>query len=252
MAEIASWNGHSFTVSPKLIRGFTGLTIKGSSETEDKTSDGQKYVSRKNSNPSEITLTAELNALTGCDVKNEALKFVDEAQSGAKNYFYMGGKKLITCQLMLTEASVSETTIAPNGTWISCKVKLTMKQCAKYDGSSSSSSPSSSSSSSSSSGSGSSSGSKKTSTKKTSTTTTKKTTTAAVVGAVAGAVTAVATTVKKAVSAATSTASKVTSALKSAVSAVNAAKKTSSTTKKTSVVSKVTTAVKNKVKALAK
>lgn len=235
MAEIASWNGHSFTVSPKLIRGFTGLTIKGSSETEDKTSDGQKYVSRKNSNPSEITLTAELNALTGCDVKNEALKFVDEARSGAKNYFYMGGKKLITCQLMLTEASVSETTIAPNGTWISCKVKLTMKQCAKYDGSSSSSSSSS----------------KKTSTKKTSTTTTKKTTAAAVVGAVAGAVAAVAktaTTVVKAVS----TASKTASALKAAVAAVNNAKKTSSTTKKTSVVSKVTSAIKNKIKALKK
>ena len=247
MAEIASWNGHSFTVSPKLIRGFTGLTIKGSSETEDKTSDGQKYVSRKNSNPSEITLTAELNALTGCDVKNEALKFVDEARSGAKNYFYMGGKKLITCQLMLTEASVSETTIAPNGTWISCKVKLTMKQCAKYDGTGSSSSSSSSSSGSSSS----SSGSKKTSTKKTSTTTTKKTTTAAVVGVVAGAVAAVAktaTTVVKAVSAASKTAS----ALKTAVAAVNNAKKTSSTTKKTSIVSKVTSAVKNKVKALVK
>lgn len=246
MAEIASWNGHSFTVSPKLIRGFTGLTIKGSSETEDKTSDGQKYVSRKNSNPSEITLTAELNALTGCDVKNEALKFVEEARAGAKNYFYMGGKKLITCQLMLTEASVSETTIAPNGTWISCKVKLTMKQCAKYDGSSSSSSSSSSSGSSSSS-----SGSKKTSTKKTSTTTTKKTTTAAVVGAVAGAVAAVAktaTTVVKAVSAA----SKTVSALKTAVAAVNNAKKTSSTTKKTSVVSKVTSAIKNKIKALKK
>ena len=247
MAEIASWNGHSFTVSPKLIRGFTGLTIKGSSETEDKTSDGQKYVSRKNSNPSEITLTAELNALTGCDVKNEALKFVDEARSGAKNYFYMGGKKLITCQLMLTEASVSETTIAPNGTWISCKVKLTMKQCAKYDGTGSSSSSSSSSSGSSSS----SSGSKKTSTKKTSTTTTKKTTTAAVVGAVAGAVAALAktaTTVVKAVSAASKTAS----ALKTAVAAVNNAKKTSSTTKKTSVVSKVTSAIKNKIKALKK
>lgn len=247
MAEIASWNGHSFTVSPKLIRGFTGLTIKGSSETEDKTSDGQKYVSRKNSNPSEITLTAELNALTGCDVKNEALKFVDEARSGAKNYFYMGGKKLITCQLMLTEASVSETTIAPNGTWISCKVKLTMKQCAKYDGTGSSSSSSSSSSGSSSS----SSGSKKTSTKKTSTTTTKKTTTAAVVGAVAGAVAAVAktaTTVVKAVSAASKTAS----ALKTAVAAVNNAKKTSSTTKKTSVVSKVASAIKNKIKALKK
>lgn len=239
MAEIASWNGHSFTVSPKLIRGFTGLTIKGSSETEDKTSDGQKYVSRKNSNPSEITLTAELNALTGCDVKNEALKFVDEARSGAKNYFYMGGKKLITCQLMLTEASVSETTIAPNGTWISCKVKLTMKQCAKYDGSSSSSSSSSSS------------GSKKTSTKKTSTTTTKKTTTAAVAGAVVGAVAAVAKIVTTVVKAA-STASKTASALKTAVAAVNNAKKTSSTTKKTSVVSKVTSAIKNKIKALKK
>lgn len=47
MAEIGSWNGHSFTVSPTLIRGFTGLTIKGSSETEDKTSNSQKYVSRK-------------------------------------------------------------------------------------------------------------------------------------------------------------------------------------------------------------
>lgn len=247
MAEIASWNGHSFTVSPKLIRGFTGLTIKGSSETEDKTSDGQKYVSRKNSNPSEITLTAELNALTGCDVKNEALKFVNEARSGAKNYFYMGGKKLITCQLMLTEASVSETTIAPNGTWISCKVKLTMKQCAKYDGTGSSSSSSSSSSGSSSS----SSGSKKTSTKKTSTTTTKKTTTAAVAGAVVGAVAAVAKTVTTVVKAA-STASKTASALKTAVAAVNNAKKTSSTTKKTSVVSKVTSAIKNKIKALKK
>jgi hypothetical protein len=246
MAEIASWNGHSFTVSPKLIRGFTGLTIKGSSETEDKTSDGQKYVSRKNSNPSEITLTAELNALTGCDVKNEALKFVDEARSGAKNYFYMGGKKLITCQLMLTEASVSETTIAPNGTWISCKVKLTMKQCAKYDGSGSSSSSSSSG------GSSGSSGSKKSSTKKTSTTTTKKTTTAAVVKAVAGAVTAVATTVKKVVSTVSSAASKVKSALKSAVSYVNAAKKASSKTKKTSVSSKVKSTAKNKVKALLK
>lgn len=240
MAEIASWNGHSFTVSPKLIRGFTGLTIKGSSETEDKTSDGQKYVSRKNSNPSEITLTAELNALTGCDVKNEALKFVDEARSGAKNYFYMGGKKLITCQLMLTEASVSETTIATNGTWISCKVKLTMKQCAKYDGTSSSSSSSSSSGSS---------GSKKSSTKSTSTTTKKTTasTVASVVSKVVNTVKTVATAVKAA-----TTGVKAASALKTAVAAVNAAKKTSSTTKKTSVASKVTSSLKNKIKALKK
>ena len=210
MAEIASWNGHSFTVSPKLIRGFTGLTIRGSSETEDKTSDGQKYVSRKNSNPSEITLTAELNALTGCDVKNEALKFVDEARSGAKSYFYMGGKKLITCQLMLTEASVSETVIAPNGTWISCKVQLTMKQCTKNDGTL-----------------GSSSGSRKTSIKKTSHTKTKT----RMVGEVTGSAKRVAPSVKTA------------GALTMATVAVNNARKTSSTTKRTSVASKVTCAV---------
>lgn len=248
MAEIASWNGHSFTVSPKLIRGFTGLTIKGSSETEDKTSDGQKYVSRKNSNPSEITLTAELNALTGCDVKNEALKFVDEARSGAKNYFYMGGKKLITCQLMLTEASVTETMIAPSGTWIGCKVKLVMKQCAKYDGSSSSSSSSSS-------GASKSSSSKKSSTKtsstKTSSTKTSSNTASAVKKSVVETATKVVSAVKSVASSVSSAVSKVASALKKVASTVNNAKKASSTTKKTTV-KKVTTTSKNKVKATTK
>lgn len=244
MAEIASWNGHSFTVSPKLIRGFTGLTIKGGSETKDKTSSNQKYVSRKNSIPSEVTMTVELNAFTGCDVQNEALKFVEEARSGAKNYFYMGGKKLITCQLMLTEASVSETTIAPNGTWVSCKVKLTMKQCAKYDSEPSSTKKSST---------------KKSSTKKKSTTTTKKTTTTtkktttkAPVVSEAQAAAARSNTQRKAAHAA-DMAAKTKGALKTAVAAVNNAKKTSSTTKRTSVVSKVvTSAAKNKVKALLK
>lgn len=238
MAEIASWNEHSFTVSPKLIRSFTGLTIRGSSETEDKTSDGQKYVSRKNSNPSEISLTAELNALTGCDVKTEALKFVDEAQSGAKNYFYMNGKKLITCQLMLTEASISETTIAPNGTWVSCKVKLTMKQCAKYDGTGNASSSTGGSSGSSSGGS---SGSKKSSTK---TTSTKKTGTA-VVGVVAGAITGMV------VGAAALMTGNKSGALKEAVVGINNAKKTSASTKKFTTVTKVSTG-KPKVKKIKK
>lgn len=134
MAEIGAWNGHQFIVSPTLIRGFTGLSIKGWSETEDMESGGQKYVSRKSSKPYEISLTVELNAFTGCAVQTEALKFVEEANNGAKNYFYLGGKKLIACQLMLTEASVTEMEISPSGKWTRCKVKLTMKQCAKYDG----------------------------------------------------------------------------------------------------------------------
>ena len=239
MAEIASWNGHSFTVSPKLIRGFTGLTIRGSSETENKSSGGQNYVSRKNGNPSEIGLTAELSALTGCDVKNEALKFVNEAHSGAKGYFYMGGKKLIACQLMLTEASVSETTIAPNGTWISCKVKLTMKQCAKYDGSGSSSSSSSS-------GSGSS-GSKKTSTKKKST---KKNTssTSSVISKVVNTVKTVASKAAAAVKNITNVSSAINK-IKQVVNNVNKAKKSSSTTKKkTTTIAKRVTAGKFKAR----
>lgn len=222
MAEVGSWNGHAFTVSPNLIRSFTGLTIRGSSETEDKTGDGQKYVARKNSNPAEVSLTAELSALTGCDVQNEALRFVDEARAGAQNYFYLTGKKLIPCQLMLTEASVSETQIAPGGKWISCKVKLTMKQCAKYDGTSSGSGGSSSASGAS--------GSKKSSVK---TSSTKISGSQKVTDKVSKDLSA---SGKATGSTATGKAS---GALKSAVAAVQAASKASATTKRVSVGTKV-------------
>ena len=33
--EIARWNGHIFEVSSEVVRGFTGLSITGSTETED-------------------------------------------------------------------------------------------------------------------------------------------------------------------------------------------------------------------------
>lgn len=209
MAEIASWNGHSFVVSPTVVRGFTGLTIKGGSETEDKTSGGDKYVSRKNSSPSQVSLTAELNALLGCDVRKEAMKFIDDANAGSKGYFYMAGKKLLPCQLMLTEASVTETTISPNGTWLSCKVQLTMKQCGKYDGSTGGTTSSSSDNSSS----------KKTSTKNSSAA--KLAATGVVAGAVAAAKTAI------------------TSGLAKLQATTNTAKKTSAATKKASINGKV-------------
>lgn len=226
MAEIASWNGHSFTISPTLIRGFSGLTIKGGSETKDKTKSKQKYVSRKNSIPSEVTMTAELNAFTGCDVQNEALKFVEEARAGASNYFYMGGKKLVACKLMLTEASISEVQIAPGGAWTACNVSLTMKQCAKYDSESSSTSSKKSSS-------------KKTSTKKKSTTTTKKATTTKK--------TTTTTTAKPERTAANSKAKSAAIAKEAKqkvgiiAASTAAAKKQSSSTKKTSTANKVIT-----------
>ncbi len=136
MAEIASWNGHKFEVRSGYVQGFTDLTLKGSSETEDKDASNQKYVSRKNGNPIEISLTARLNALTGCtDVQGQALKFVTEARSGAKNYFYVNGKKLLTCQLMLTEATVKEIGMTSKGKWTRADIQLTLKQCTKNDGS---------------------------------------------------------------------------------------------------------------------
>lgn len=62
------------------------------------------------------------------------MTFIDEARQGKQDYFYIGGTKLMTCQLMLTEASVSETEIGAGGVWVGCKVKLTMKQSSKFDG----------------------------------------------------------------------------------------------------------------------
>lgn len=145
MALMGSWNGFEFEVSPTAVRGFTGLTIKGGSETEDKVSDKQKYVQRTNSAITEIALSVYLNAYMGCNVRDEATSFISAAMEGASNYFYVGGKKLVTYKLMLTNAEITETEIAPNGTWIACKIGLTMKQCEKYGSASSGSSGSSSS-----------------------------------------------------------------------------------------------------------
>ena len=134
MAEIGRWHNHKFEVSPSLIRGFTGLQIKGSSETEDKEINQEKFASRKSAKPTEISLSIHLNALLGCDVRNEAMQFIDDAKAGEKGYFYIGNKKLVTCQMMLTEASISETEITNNGTWVAATVQLTLKQASKNDG----------------------------------------------------------------------------------------------------------------------
>ena len=236
MPEVGKWNSHTFVVSPNVIRSFTGLTIKGSSETEDKETGGQKYVSRKSGKPAEISLTVLLSALTGNDVRNEALAFVDEARRGSQGYFYVGGKKLVTCQLMLTDASISETQIASNGVWVGCKVQLTFKQSGKYDGESGGGSSGRSSG-----------GSKKTSVKK------KTTTSSGILSAVKGAVTGAISAAKKAISAVGAIAgiSKAVSTIKRITN--NAKKQSKTTKKKTTPAKKVVPAKKsNKVMRLLK
>lgn len=136
MATIANWNGHTFVVSPSLIRGFTDMTIKGACETTDKNSDKQKYVERKYGEIPEISMTVGLNAQTGVtDVFQEAMEFVQEATAGATSYFYMGSSKLIPAKMMLTQAEVVQIVHMPGegNKWISCDVKLTFKQGGKND-----------------------------------------------------------------------------------------------------------------------
>lgn len=138
MAEIANWGKHKFIVSPSVIQSFRDMTIKASCETKDKTSDNQKYVERKSGEATTITFTVELNALTGVqDVYGEAQLFRQEASEGATEYFYLGPSKIIPAKVMLTSAEISQIVYAPGkgNVWISCDVKLTMKQASATEGS---------------------------------------------------------------------------------------------------------------------
>ena len=134
MAEIGRWGGHVFTVSPQQVRSFSGLTISGTAETEETEEGGQKYTTRKISKPMEASLSVYLKARMGADVRGEAMAFVEEAQNGTTDYFYVSNKKLATCQLMLTSANVSDVRINYAGAWIEATVKLTLKQASKADG----------------------------------------------------------------------------------------------------------------------
>ena len=128
MAEIGRWNGHKFIVSAQKIESFADLTIKSSSETEEKTASQQKYVSRKNGKPREISLTVQLRTGLGVDVRKEAEAFADEARAGARDYFYINNKKLDAYKLMLTDANISQIELSSGGKWVSADVALTLKQ----------------------------------------------------------------------------------------------------------------------------
>ena len=142
MADIGVFGNHKFQIKPKLIKSFRDMNIKGECETEDNTSGSQQYVSRKNGKPTEITLTIDLNALTGVkDVYGEAMQWLLEADNGVTSYFYLGPSKILNTQFMLTKAEVTEIVHRPGygNQWISCSVKLTLKKAAASDSGSGSS-----------------------------------------------------------------------------------------------------------------
>lgn len=129
--QIGSWGNHTFEVNPTLIRSFTGLTIRGGAEVDEKTSNNQKYVQRKAGNAHELTVTVILSAYLGCDVRAEAMSFIEDARNCEEGYFYIAGKKLLPETLMLTEAQVSEVQLSPSGEMVHAQVQLTMKQSDK-------------------------------------------------------------------------------------------------------------------------
>ena len=146
MATIANWNGHTFEVSPSLIRGFSELRIEGGCETTTKNSSKQKYEERKYGESPTISMKVHLNAQLGVtDVYSEAMELLAEATEGACDYFYLGSSKLVPAKLILNRASIAEIVHLPmsGDTWISCDVQLTFKQGTKNDGSSGSGSSSS-------------------------------------------------------------------------------------------------------------
>lgn len=149
------------------MRSFKNFQIVSECETEDKTASAQKYVSAKNGKPIQITLTVTLSAYLGVDVRADAIALIDAAQRSYQGYFYIQSKKLFPFMLMMTKAEMKNFEVAPNGTWVSCDMGLTLKQSSKdwINGTPASANTSSSSSGSGGSGKKKSSGSKKVSTK---------------------------------------------------------------------------------------
>ena len=140
---LLEWNGHKFYVTPTKVVGYKSLQITASCETEDETNGGNKYVKKKNDGGYEVKFTAILDKRLGVsDVRAMAMHLAEDARTGAKSYVYNNGSKLFTPQMMGTGATVKNIVTAPNGTWISAEVDMTLKQCSKGDGSSSPESPS--------------------------------------------------------------------------------------------------------------
>ena len=134
MSEIVRWGDISFFVSPTSMRGIKDIAIEAGCETEESTVDNEKFVKRKNGNPYSISMTALLDARLGEDVQSVATQMTEAARLSRTGYFYTGGAKLFPSQFMMVTAKISNIELMPGGKWMRCEVAMTLKQCTKYDG----------------------------------------------------------------------------------------------------------------------
>lgn len=134
------WGDFSFHVESGSIISVKDISLSVSIETEDKTAKKtkEKYVSKKNRNPAEITMTGIFSKLLGVDdVRAKSWELMNTIRLGRKGYLYMGDSKLIAPMVMGTNAKIGKLEIDPGGSWSYCEVSITFKQCSKYgDGSS--------------------------------------------------------------------------------------------------------------------
>ena len=134
--NLIDWGNSHFYVTPSSVRSYKGLQINTSCDTKDEENGGEKYIIKKNNGGYEVKLTAILDKRLGeTDVRKEAMRLAESARVGEKGYVYCHGSKLFTPQMMGTGAGVKNIVTTPDGTWISCEVELTLKQCSKGDGS---------------------------------------------------------------------------------------------------------------------
>ena len=127
--EIAAWWKYRFIVSPNAIMGFKGLQVKASCELESKDNSQAGIAVRKRANPTEVSFDAVFCALTGVSPREESHDLLLAAQNGYQSHLYIGGKKIISYQFMLTDATLQDVEVTPKGKWVSAKMHLTMKQC---------------------------------------------------------------------------------------------------------------------------
>ena len=131
---LASWHGHIFEVTQKTILSFEDLMFKAGCDTEDKTSGTDKWEALKTSDPVNVSMTVNLRSYFGVDVRKTAEGLMNDARTGEKDYFYLGGTKLFGCLLMLKQAEISETKVGQDGFLREAKCALSLVQCEKWGG----------------------------------------------------------------------------------------------------------------------
>ena len=133
--ELFKWGGYSFYVKPNSVQSFKGLSIDASCSTSVEENGEEGYLRKTKNGAFGISLTAIIDKRIGAgDVKGYAMQFVAAARTGSEGWVYVNGGKLDVGIMMGTNASIRNIVMAPNGTWISCEVSLSLKQCTRLDG----------------------------------------------------------------------------------------------------------------------